>query len=230
MQMLSGSILQQNSNVVFGLAGTVLGAALSMLSAWLLRRREYNLRLWEKLLDKRIKAHEDAIAIALDMRTTECLGGVIATGEVRRTPRVLESKEAFEHWSFQLTNERSLGSTWLAIDVTRELSYLQDYIINLHLKIVDIPSELYPTVGELICDDFIDISASIERLAVRFFKKGLWRLRISDVEQWHKYQKSETLRRLSSTQLAKHSDEIGKLAYIKTPARNRENQPEGQNG
>ena len=217
MQLSGGSLLQQNSNAVFGFAGAILGAALSMLSAWFLRRREYNLRLWEKLLDKRIKAHEDAISIALHMRITECLGGVIATGEVRRTPRVLLSKEAFELWSFQLTNERSLGSTWLAVDVTRELNYLQDYIINLHLKIGDIPSEHYPKVGELICDDFIDISASIERLAVRFFKKGLWRLRISDVEQWHKYQKSETLRRLSSTQLAKHSDEIRNLALHPDP-------------
>jgi hypothetical protein len=212
MYLLSGNFLQQYSSALFGLVGTVLGAALSMLSAWLLRRREYNLRLWETLLDKRIKAHENAIAIAMEMRMTECLGGVIATGKVRRIPRVLVSKETFELWSFQLNNERSLGSTWLAIDVTRELNFLRDYIINLHLKIADIPSECYPIVGELICDDFIDLSASIEKLAVRFFKKGLWRLHISDVEQWHKYQKSETLRRLSSTRLAKHSDEIRNFA------------------
>lgn len=217
MQVLSGNLLQQNSNAIFGLVGTALGAALSMLSAWFLRRREYNLRLWEKLLEKRIKAHEDAIAIAMEMRMTECLGGVIVTGGVRRTPRVLESKETFELWSSQLSNFRSLGATWLTIDVTRELNFLQDYILNLHLKITNIPSEDYPKVGELICDDFIDLSSSIERLAVRFFKKGVWRLRISDVEQWHKYPKSETQRRLSLTQFAKHSDVIGNLASYHDP-------------
>jgi hypothetical protein len=86
----------QHSSAFFALLGALGGAFLSFLASWVLRKREYDLQLWMKLIDRRIRAHEDLIKVALEMRVMIALGGVDDKGEVLRVPRVLLSREAFE--------------------------------------------------------------------------------------------------------------------------------------
>ena len=70
---------------------------------WLLRKRDYALRAWDKLLERRIMAPEDVIAMALEMRVMVGLGGVEESDEVARSPPVLSSKDEFEHWFVRFT-------------------------------------------------------------------------------------------------------------------------------
>lgn len=79
--------LQENASALFALGGAFGTALLSFLAAWFLRKRDYDLRLWDKLLERgRIDAHERLINVALEMRVMVALGGVDKAGKVVRSP------------------------------------------------------------------------------------------------------------------------------------------------
>ena len=63
------NILSDNIVAVFALLGTIIGASLTFLSSWFLAGRETKLRLREKLLDRRIEAHEQIILLTPTIRT-----------------------------------------------------------------------------------------------------------------------------------------------------------------
>ena len=194
-------ILRRHSHLLAAVAGACGGACIKYFFDRVLRKQEYDLRLWEKIIDKRITAHEDAVEVAIEMRSMVGIGGRGNDGEVRRTPQVLLSKEAFEDWFRSAIHKGLSGSTWLAIYVIREMTLIQDYLVTLHQHLSNIPTESYAAVGEIVRQDFIDLSSNLEKNAVRFFEKDIRTLRISDVNKHHKYQKDETIRRLQNTKL-----------------------------
>ncbi|MGA4495289.1 hypothetical protein [Vreelandella venusta] len=204
--------LEAHANIFLALGGAVGGALISLVVGWLLRKRDYDLRLWDKLLERRIQAHENLIKIALEMRVMVAPGTVDAEGEVVRAPQVLVSQEAFEQWFTSAISGGVAGSTWLATDAKREANFLQDYLVTLHLHLQPVASENYLSVGCIIRQDFIDISASLERAAFRFFEKDARRLKLSSLDEWHKYPREQTEKRLNDTQLLQRWSEWSPLA------------------
>jgi hypothetical protein len=205
------TFLQQHAAAIFGLVGAFGAGILSFVASWLLRKRDYDLRLWDKLLERRIRAHENVIAVALEMRVMVTLGGLDAKGDVLRAPQVLVSKEAFEEWFTRAVATAVEASTWLSTDAKREVNYLQDYLVTLHQNISALPSEAYLKIGTVIREDFIALSSSVERTAYSFFKKDIRCLRLSDFSEWHKYPREETERRLKGSRLLQAWDEIGAI-------------------
>src|ERR1043166_8485697 len=90
--------LKENASTMIAPGGAVGGRFISIVVGWLLRKREYDLRLWEKLLERRIKAHEQLINVAMEMRVMVTSGRVDEAGEPIRAPNVLLSREVFEEW------------------------------------------------------------------------------------------------------------------------------------
>jgi hypothetical protein len=208
---VSSQFFQQNASAVFALLGAAGGGFLSFLGTWLLRKREYDLHLWEKLLDRRISAHEAVIQTALELRGMVPLGGVDRQGEALRAPSLLRSKEVFEAWFQQATARTGPGTTWLTVEAKRELNYLQDYLLTLYMHLGRVPSASYPTVGVIVRDDFIKLSGDLEKCAFRFFESDIHRLEAADLRSWHKYPLEETQRRLKETNLIQRCDEIAAL-------------------
>lgn len=204
--------LEAYSTIFLALGSAMGGAFVSLVVGWLLRKRDYDLRLWDKLLERRIKAHENLINIALEMRVMVAPGTVDAEGEVIRAPRVLISQETFEQWFTDAISGGVAGSTWLATDAKREANFLQDYLVTLHLHLQPVASEDYLSVGCIIRQDFIDMSASLERAAFRFFEKDARRLKLSSLNEWHKYPREQTEKRLTDTQLRQRWSEWSPLA------------------
>lgn len=204
--------LQENASALFGLGGAFGAALISFLAAWLLRKRDYDLRLWDKLLERRIDAHERLINVALEMRVMVGLGGVDKAGEVVRSPQVLLSREAFEGWFTRAVGSGVAASTWLSTSAKREANFLQDYLVTLHLNLEHVPSDRYLAVGAIIRQDFVDISARLERAAFEFFEKDIRRLKLSDLNEWHKYPREQTEQRLKETQLLRRWSEVTRLA------------------
>lgn len=197
----AAEFLQANASAIFGLIGALGGSLLSFVAAGMLKRREFNLQLWAKLLERRIAAHEKVIALAVEMRVMVGLGGTDTRGEVRRAPQVLISKEEFERWFTRFTQLTMEGTTWLSTATKREVNFVQDYLVTLRLHLERVPTERYLQVGELVRQDFIDLSSSLERVAYDFFQSGLRKLRLDSLEAQHKYKRPETQRRLKSTAL-----------------------------
>lgn len=190
-----------HAKILIAVGGAIGGALISLVVGWILRKRDYDLRLWERLLDRRLKAHESLINIALEMRVMVALGTVDERGEVLRAPKALLSRDDFNQWFGSAINNGVAGSTWLATNAKREANFLQDYLVTLHLHLQSVPSEAYLSVGAVIRQDFVDISTSLERAAFSYFEKDARRLVLSNLTEWHKYPREETERRLKDTQL-----------------------------
>ncbi len=203
--------LQQHAAAIFGLIGAFGTAILSSVASWLLRKRDYDLRVWDKLLERRIRAHENIIGIALEMRVMVAFKGSGAEGEFVRAPQVLISKKEFEEWFTKTIATVVEASTWLSIDAKREVNYLQDYLTILHENISVFPSETYLKIGTVIREDFLASSSSIERTAYSFFEKDIRRLKLSDINKPHKYLREEMEQRLKSSRLLQAWDEISAI-------------------
>lgn len=203
--------LLEHASAIFGLAGAFGTAVLGLLGSWVLSKRDYDLKLWDKLLERRIHAHENLISVALEMRVMVALGGLDEKGELLRAPQVLLSKEEFEKWWTQTTGVATSASTWLSTGAKREMNFLQDYLITLHHNLAEVPSDKYLTVGSLIRQDFVDLSSSLEASAFSFFERDIHRLRLSNLREWHKHPRAETERRLKAMQLFQRWEDIQRL-------------------
>jgi hypothetical protein len=95
-------LFTHNAAAVLALLGVLVGVivtgGLTFANGWIMRKRDLDLKIWEKLLDRRIAAHETVIGLAIAMRRMAPLGGTDAAGELVRAPEVMMSKEAFDTW------------------------------------------------------------------------------------------------------------------------------------
>jgi hypothetical protein len=202
---------RDNASAVFALLGAAGGGLLSFLGSWLLRKREYDLRLWEKLLDRRVSAHEAVILTALEMRVMVPSGRIDKQGDAIRAPSVLLSRETFEEW-FQCAQHRTAsGTTWLTVTAKRELNFVQDYLLTLYMHLQKVPSAEYPLLGVIVRDDFVKLSSELEKCAFLFFESDIRKLKAADLRSWHKYPHEETQRRLKETNLIRRCDEVAAL-------------------
>lgn len=87
----------------------------------------------------------------------------------------------------------------------REVAFVQDYLVTLHMHLVDVPSEKYFDFAQLIRQDFIDLSDSLEKAAFSFFESGIHRAKLDSLSAWHKYRRLVAERRLTSTALIQNS-------------------------
>jgi hypothetical protein len=203
--------LQANASAVFGLVGALGGGVLSYIATSLHKRREFDLQIWSKLFDRCIAAHERVMTLAVEMRVMVALGGTDAKGEVRRSPQVLLSKETFESWFTRFTQLSLEGTTWLNTATTREVNFVQDYLVTLHMHLDGMPSGKYLDVGEIIRQDFVDHSSSLEKQAFKFFTTDIRKLELSSLEDWHKYERQHTEQRLQATALLAKLDHVQAL-------------------
>jgi hypothetical protein len=200
--------ITEHASAIFGLIGTLAGGVLSFAAMLFLKQRDFNLKIADKLIERRIKAHEQVIAVALEMRVMATLGGFNQNGEVRRMPQVLISKEEFERWFTRFTQLTLEGSTWLSNDAKREVSFVQDYLVTLHLKLATVPSGKYVVIGEYLPEDFRELSSSLEKKAFSFFERGIRKLKLDSLDKWHKYKRPVTESRLQQMALIRNWPQI----------------------
>jgi hypothetical protein len=103
-------IIKHNIPAVFAIIGAISGALISLFGTWVLKKTELRLRLWEKILDHRIQAHEQVIELA---RTIRVVNALEQSANVR-TPHVLNSREQFELWYSEYIELFGIASTWLS--------------------------------------------------------------------------------------------------------------------
>ena len=87
----------------------------------------------------------------------------------------------------------------------------QDYSVNLSQFLQTVDDKNIPIIGCIIRQDFINFSASIRRLAYKYFYSDLEKLRLEDNLAWHKYKPEETMTRLNETLFFKKSSQLSKF-------------------
>lgn len=211
MEEFIKEFINKNTSAIFGLLGVLGGGIFTFLTSWLIKKREYNLHLWDKLLERRIKAHENVLAIAIEMRVMIPIGPPDEEGEAPRYPRILLSKNKYEEWLIHFAELNMEASTWLSTAAKREVNFVQDYLLTLHHNLSFVPNEKYPQIGNVIKQDFIDLSSTLEKKAFEYFEKEVQQLKVGNLKEWHKYKRPETDDRLRKTKLMSQRDQIEKI-------------------
>lgn len=202
------AFLTTHASAVFGLLGILVGSFFSLISGYFLRRQDFAFTLWEKVSERRLKAHEQLLETAITLRTMVALGKTTESGDPLRTPIIMISKQNFDTHFAGFAFGSGVGSTWLTTEAKREANLLQDYMVKLYQALAEVPSERYPNVGLIIRDDLIELSLVLEKKTRAFFEKDLKKASLSPARDWHKYEFSETTERLKKTQLMEHFGSI----------------------
>jgi hypothetical protein len=196
------------STSLIGLSGVILGVLITSINNLILKRKEAKLRIIEKIIDKRIIAHEEILGCIKKIRTVV---GTEKTDEQRNLisyPIFMDSHNSLSELIRDLFPLIHKNTHWLNTPLERELSFLQDYFITLFNKTNGLSDQAMIDVGIIVKQDFIDQAASLENLAFDFFRKDIFKLALNKHDEWHKFPKAETNRRFAETNLVKRAEEI----------------------
>jgi hypothetical protein len=195
---------------IIGLIGVAIGGLISLLTGVVTSLKEYKFRITEKLVDKRISAHEDIMSIAQQLRTSVSSDRLDSDGYFATYPIIFHNKETFDDYRFDFHGLYNPNIHWLGSKVNKELNYIQDYIENLAVICANVPSEKYPQIGLLVKHDIIEMAQNLQELTMLFFQKSAGSFK-SEKKAHHKYPQTETLNRLYNSQFWKHKDQIEQL-------------------
>ncbi|PNW24942.1 hypothetical protein [Formosa algae] len=199
---------------IIGLIGLIIGSILTFLFSSNLKSKETKLKISEKLIDKRIDAHEQVLKLAKLMRSSHTENQFNSEKELITYPLIFLTEDNYRDWRanyFLVTNEYS---HWLSIPVLNELFYIQDYIVNLDKTLENVHEENFKPIGIILKMDFIEMSTNLEKQVIKYFEKGWSNLSIKKKGNY-KLPKQESLKRLKESNFTKRYLEISKYFYEK---------------
>ena len=85
--------LIKNASAIFALIGAILGTTITGTITYATKTKEAKLRITEKLLDKKLAAHESLINLVGIIRTSVILGGEDENGELNRCPLIMQNRK-----------------------------------------------------------------------------------------------------------------------------------------
>jgi hypothetical protein len=170
--------MNQNMTALLALLGVVIGALLSYLFTWRLRREESKLQLTEKILDRQIEAHEEIGRLA------ESLYGVYQIGYYRddiegnaELPWFLYSVQNYKEFKTKLLQEWNQYRFWLAPDVHEEFALLFVYLFEMEKILVQANPDNFSAVGLILVNDFANFSTRIGNCCRRYLARRVFTLR-----------------------------------------------------
>ena len=78
--------LQENASAIFALLGVVSGSLFTGIFGYISKSRETKLRITEKVVDRKLQAHDNLIDFIGQIRTMVLLDGWDGERELKRTP------------------------------------------------------------------------------------------------------------------------------------------------
>jgi hypothetical protein len=194
-----------------GLVGVLIGSIITAISGFSLKKREVQLRLVEKIFDRRISAHEDILELIKMLKSTISTGKIDENSNFLTYPGILLDKEVFDGILTVFWNKVNRNSHWFSTTLLRELHFVQDYLYNLDIVLKEKNESFYPKIASIIKSDILDLANNLEKLVMQFFDKEIYVLDFKSNKKWHKYKRDETERRLCDTQLIKQYEKINNI-------------------
>lgn len=121
---------------LIGLAGVIMGGLIIFLTNYFTKTKETQLRILEKIFDKRIKTHEDTLQVSQKLRTTLSLNKTDRDGNALTYPAILHAPEILNDFKGLFYENTNSNVHWINIELFRELNYIQYYIetLTIHLQ------------------------------------------------------------------------------------------------
>jgi len=202
--------IQLHASAIFALLGAIFGSLLTGIFGYISKSKETKLRITEKVVDRKLQAHDNLIDLIGLIRTMILLGGWDDERELKRTPQIMLGQQEFSDFLIKFSNMRNSSERWFSFGVKREISLFLDYIVTLKELVRTASDEQLQEIGSLIRYDFIEFSVKIEDSAHDFINKDLLKLDHKIDRKWHKYKLDETTKKLEDTRLFKLRETIEK--------------------
>ncbi len=203
--------LQKNASAIFALLGVISGSLLAGVFGYISKSRETKLRITEKVVDRKLQAHDNLIDFIGQVRTMVLLGGWDGERELKRTPQTMIGQQEFSDFFVSFSSMRNSSERWFSFGVKREISLFLDYVVSLKELVRTASDEQLQEIGSLIRYDFIEFAVKIEDSAHDFINKDLLKLNHKADRKWHKYKPDETIKKLCETRLFKLREIIEKM-------------------
>lgn len=191
-----------------GIVGVIIGSLITGSVNSKLKRKETELRIIEKVFNKRLKAYENVLEIVRLMRTTFPTSEIDEQHNLITYPSIMGSRESLNDFKSTFVSIVNQNSHWFDTDLTRELYFIQDYLSTLDIFIQEKSDYAIASIGVLIKQDFIDLAASVESKVLRFFDQDIYTVTTKFKRDWHKYPENITEKRLKVTLLIQHETTI----------------------
>ena len=205
--------LIKNASAVFALIGALMGTFITGVITYKTKTKEAKLRITEKLLDRKLAAHESLINTVGIIRSMVLLGGEDERGELLRCPLIMESRKNMDDFLAHFNKVQNESDRWLSTKLKKEISFFLDYFVNLNVHSKNGTDEALQSVGAIIRNDFIDIALELENCAHEFFNNDMLKLIYKTDRGWHKYSNDLTIKKLNETEFYKNKSEILKILY-----------------
>jgi hypothetical protein len=175
------ALLRDNISAVFTLVGVMIGALLSFWSSSTLRRKESRLRITEKILDRRIQAHEE---VARWAESLDRWSGIGYRQDDKRTnvliPQFMRSAEEYREWAAGFSKLCERNRIWLSVTSYEMIELLRAYLAELESILARGHSENIWAVGVIIGDDFPALMASIQSTCYKYLFSGALELEVPE--------------------------------------------------
>ncbi|SFI66416.1 hypothetical protein SAMN05216206_2690 [Pseudomonas guineae] len=200
--------LQKNASAIFALLGVISGSLLTGVFSYISKARETKLRITEKVVDRKLQAHDNLIDFLGQIRTMLLLGGWDGEKELKRTPLPMNGQQELSDFLVNFSSMRNSSERWFSFGLKREISLFLDYVVSLNELVRTASDEKLQEIGALIRYDFIEFAVKIEDSAHDFINKDLLKLDHKTDRKWHKYKPEETIKKLGDTRLFKFRETI----------------------
>ncbi|OXB06261.1 hypothetical protein [Flavobacterium pectinovorum] len=195
--------------------GVIIGAFLAFFSSSFLKKKETRLKISEKILDKKLEAHENVLQLAKYLRSTISENKFTVEFEPITFPIILANRENYLDWKKDLFIKANNNSHWLSNDVLKEIYFIQDYFANLDQTLDNVPDENIQSIGIILKNDFINLSNNLEKSILKYFENGWKDLKTISKNDNYKLSKKVSIERLNNYNHNKRYLEISKYFYQK---------------
>lgn len=128
-------VIAENFSSLMALLGVIIGAWLTFRFTSSLKKKELDLRLREKLLDRRIDAHEQVARFAQSLGSTVSVG-VREDDKYVSMPAYMIGIKEYQEWSNHWGEIVNSSNVWLMGETSEELALIGMYLRELE-KILD---------------------------------------------------------------------------------------------
>jgi len=201
-------LLVKNASAVFAILGVLIGTIVTGLFGYFGKSRETQLKLAEKIVDKKLEAHDQIINLANSMRTMCVVAGEHEGTELPRYPALFTNRQQFNDFVSYMAQVQTQSERWLSAELKRELCFFIDYLITLRKWTEQVNDIGLPRLGVALRDDFTDISSRIEDAAHDFINYDIVKINFKTDRRWHKFQPEITEKMFSQTILVNRKPEL----------------------
>jgi hypothetical protein len=193
--------------ILISLGGLIVGSFLTLIVQFYLSKKQTELSLSEKMIERRINAYNELYEKVKELRfmmPIMLINNEDENEKLKRKPRILLDLESLDDFINKTLDIYNRNSQWFSNDVVKEINYMQDYLLNVRTIFQDLTKESKEVFASDIKDDFIELGTIIDKAILPFYKNKYLKLK-EDIGllKWHKLRKEETLKRINNTILAK---------------------------